>query len=209
MPPDSTAATPLDAIALHDTAVVSPGLLIRCKSIRRPRAGIIRDPGDIPLVFTIEQHHRVIYRDTTDGLAVDEELADPAVRKDYPLWIPTGRDAGELLIAYNNRPSKDRAQRFTIRAGRVAKLDTLPTFDGPAKNLDKDGQLEYGGRADYGENWEDERGRHRQSYNPVVYYEICPTGLVLDSALTRRRAVAQYGAFYGYRYSAKPIILKK
>ncbi len=164
---------------------------------------VVREPSDLRLVLTIKKNQRVIFRDTVaDGLAYTE-YSEPQTQRLYPIWVPTGPSEGELLVAYNNRPSKDRARRFHIRGNTIIGVDTLLTFDGPARDLDHDGRPEYGGRADYGEGASDSRGRALNFYNPVLYYELGPTGLALDSALTRHQAVAEYGAFHGYKYSER------
>jgi len=130
---------------------------------------VVREPSDLRLVLTIKKNQRVIFQDTTsDGLAYTE-YSEPQTKRLYPIWAPTGPDEGQLLVAYNNRPAKDRARRFHIRGNKVIGVDTILTFDGPARDLDHDGRLEYGGRADYGESTSDSRGRELSFYNPVLY----------------------------------------
>jgi len=131
------------------------------------------------------------------------------MRKVYPLWVPTGKGSGELMVAYNNRPLKDLARRFFIKGQRVIKIDTLLTFDSPPRDEDGDGKMELAGIWDYGEEWTDEQGRVRRSYNPTLFYEVRPTGLALDSALIIRRARAEFGKFYGFEYSDKPVVFAK
>lgn len=168
-----------------------------------PAAVVVREPSELRLVLTIKQNQRVIFRDTTgDGLAYTE-YSEPTTARLYPLWIPTGPGAGQLLVAYNGRPLKDRARRFHIQNQRVMSIDTLLTFDGPPRDVDQDGRLEFAGLDDYSEGMSDAQGHPLDVYNPVLYYEAGPAGLVLDSALTRRRAIARYGAFHGFAYSDK------
>lgn len=199
----------LHSLAIDDSITLVPGLTVNYQSIPRPAAASGPDPHDLPLSFSIHRSDKIIFRDTTDGYNHDPTLVDSAIRKVYPLWVPTGKDAGELLVLFNNRPSKDLARRFFIRGQRITKIDTLLTFDGPARDVDGGGKREFSGYLDYGEVWDDEQGRHRCTYNPTLYYEVCPTDLALDSALTMRKARAQYGKFYGFNYSAKPVILVK
>jgi hypothetical protein len=199
----------LHRLAIDDNTTVGPGLVVSYQSIPQPATAIVHDPHDLPLSFSIRRSGEIIFRDTTDGYSHDPTLVDSAIRKVYPLWIPTGKDAGELLVLFNNRPSRDLVRRFSIRGRRVTKIDTLLTFDGPARDVDGDGKREFSGIQDYGEVWDDEQGRRRGAYNPTLYYEVRPTGLVLDSMLTRRKARAQYGKFYGFKYSHKPVILVK
>ena len=164
------------------------------------------DSADARLVLTIVAYKEEIFRDTTDdGLAYSEFSSSETARL-YPLWMPTGAGSGELLVAFNNRPSKDLARRFTIRNGHVAKIDTLLTFDGPAKDVDSDGKLEFAGFYDYGEVAGGEQGHELMTYNPTLYYEQRSTGLVLDSALTIRRVIARFGKFYGFNSSEKILV---
>lgn len=201
-----------DVPALHEPfeeiRKVAPGLLVIINSIRPADTAIIRDPSDLKLVFTIKRNNKVIYRDTVnDGMAYSG-YSMPEIEKLYPIWLPIGNGDGELLVAFTNRPSKDLARRFRIRNGQIAKVDTLLTFNGPAKDYDHDGKLEFAGYYDFGEEWDDKEGHHRM-YNPTLYYELRPTGLFLDSALTKRKVRAEYGVFLGYKYSGEPGILVK
>ncbi|WP_210520728.1 hypothetical protein [Hymenobacter terricola] len=200
-----------DVPALHipfeERKTVAPGLVVIVKSIRPADTAIIREPSDLKLTFTIKRNNKVVYRDTAnDGLMYDY-YAMPSTKKLYPIWVSTGEGNGELLVAFNNRPSLELARRFYILNGQVAKIDTLPAFNGPAKDWDQDGKLEYNGIEDSGEVWADEQGHHRIAYNPALYYEIRPVGLVLDSALTERKARADYGVFQGFHYAGSPGVL--
>lgn len=196
----------LHRLAFAVDTTVAPGLVVGYHSISRADTSVVRDPGDIKITFTIRQAGKEIYRDTTDGLAYDLTALEPPARQLYPLWIPTGPGRGELLTAFDNRPLKALARRFFIEPGRVARIDTLLTFDGPARDVDQDGRPEFSGFYSWGEQWEDAQGRLRQLYVPTLYYEVRPGGLLLDSALTQRKAKARYGAFYGYQDSDKPVI---
>ena len=200
-----------DVPALHipfeERRTVAPGLVVIIRSIRPADTAVIREPSDLQLILTIKRHNKVIYLDTADdGLRYDY-YAMPTTKKLYPIWIPTGEDAGELLIAFNNRPFKELAQRFLIQDNRIVKIDTLLTFNGPAKDYDRDGKMEFAGFYGYGEEWDDEKGQHRIMYVPTLYYEVRPTGLVLDSALTKRKTLAEYGVFQGFKDVGQPGIL--
>jgi len=201
-----------DVPALHKpfshVSNVAPGLQVIISSVPVAATATIRELSDLQLVLTIKKNQRVIFRDTVaDGLAYN--YSEPQTAQLYPLWLPTGPNAGELLVAFSSRPAKDRARRFRIQGSEVVSIDTLLTFDGPARDIDHDGRLEFAGLYDYGEEWDDEQGRRRQLYNPTLYYEVRATGLALDSALTKRKATAKYGAFYGYKASDKPVIYAK
>lgn len=189
--------------------VLAPGLAVVIASVPVPASAVIREPSNLRLTFSITYNGSVIFRDTANDGLTYTYYSMPQTEKLYPLWLPTGRGSGELLVAFNNRPSKELARRFFIKDFRVVKVDTLLTFSGPATDLDKDGKLEYAGFYDFSETWQDEQGRTRQPYVPTLYYEVRPSGLFLDSVLTKRKAKAQYGAFYGYEDSDKPVIYAK
>ena len=200
-----------DVTALHEPfeeiQKVAPGLLVIISSIRSANTAVIRDPGDLKVVLTIKRNNSIIYRDTTaDGWTYDL-YAMPETEKLYPLWVPTSGGNGDLLVAFSNRPSKELARRFHIRNNQIAKIDTLLTFNGPAKDYDQDGKLEFAGFYDFGEEWDDEKGQHRMMYVPTLYYEVRPTGLVLDSVLTKRKVLAEYGVFQGFEDVGQPGIL--
>lgn len=199
-----------DVPAFHEAfeirKTVVPGLVIVEKSIQQPATAIIHDPWDIKETFSIVRNGLVIYRDTATGMTYDFS-EQPEIRKQYPIWIPTGQTDGELLVAFDNRPSKELARRYFIRNNQISKIDTIPAFDSPAKDEDHDGKLEYNGIEDSSEIWDDEQGHRRRAYNPVLYYEIRPAGLVLDSALTERKARADYGVFQGFHYTGTPGVL--
>jgi hypothetical protein len=199
----------LHRLVIADNITLAPGLLVNYHSIPRPATAIVHDRYDIPITFSIRWAGKVIFRDTTNGFDYDPTLVDSTIQKVYPLWVPTGNESGELLVVFHSPPSKDLARRFFIRGRRVMKIDTLLTFEGPARDVDGDGKREFCGLQDSGEVWDDTQGRHRRAYNPMLYYEVRPTGLVLDSTLTRQKARAQYGKFYGFNYSEKPVILEK
>ncbi|WP_345238275.1 hypothetical protein [Hymenobacter saemangeumensis] len=199
----------LHSLEINDNTTLAPGLVVSYQSIPRPASTVVRDPCDIGIMFSIRWSGKTIFRDTMNGCDYDPELVDSTIRKVYPLWLPTSKASGELLVVFNNRPSKDLARRFFIQGQLVTMIDTLPTFDGPARDADGDGKREFSGTLEYGEEWEDEKGRLRHAYNPTLFYEVRPTGLVLDSTLTMRRARVQYGKFYGFDYSTEPLILAK
>ncbi|MGI4833528.1 MAG: hypothetical protein ACRYFK_08720 [Janthinobacterium lividum] len=215
-PPDTLGAVSAPPLSTNlprpyfRTKMVAPGLEVRIASVPVPANSSVAPASEgPPLVLTIRRGHQVIFCDTTDDGLAYTEFSEPTTQALYPLWVSAGPGAGQLLVAFNNRPSKDLARRFYVQQGRVTKIDTLLTFDGPAKDVDGDGRREFSGFYDYGEVWDDAQGRRHRVYVPTLYYEIRPTGLVLDSALTKRRAIAQYGAFYGFTYSADPVIIEK
>ncbi|MBO2011839.1 hypothetical protein [Hymenobacter negativus] len=210
---ESAQASPLEDVpALHipfeERRTVAPGLVVIIKSIQQPATAVIHDPWDIKATFSILQKGRVIYRDTANGMTYDFS-EQPEIRKRYPIWIPTGQTDGELLVAFDNRPSKELARRYFIQNNRVTRIDTILTFNGPAKNYDQDAELEFAGFYGYGEEWDDEKGQHRMMYVPTLYYKVRPTGLVFDSVLTKRKVLAEYGVFQGFKDKGQPGIAVK
>lgn len=178
---------------------VAPGLVVLERG-----TPVSDDPAAVPQrILTIVQDGHVVYADTAADFLYPPDTADAGYRL-YPLWVPTGRSQGELLVRVASPPDFDFVRRFLVAGHHIICRDTLPTFDGPARNLDRDAAPEYDGFRQSGEVWTDGQGYFWQAYNPRLYYERRPTGLVLDSALTRRRALARYGVFRGFRYSDKP-----
>lgn len=202
-----------DVPALHksfeEIRTIAPGLLVIIKSVPVADSSIIREPSDLKLTFTIKRDNKIIYRDTADDGLAYSAYSMPQTKQLYPLWVPTGKGSGELLVAFSNRPAKELARRFHIANSEVVQIDTLPTFNGAARDLDNDGKPEFSGFYDFNEIWDDGLGRHRKMYVPTLYYEVRSTGLVLDSALTKRKAQAQYGRFWGFKDSSIPVILAK
>ena len=186
--------------------LVAPGLLVDIASLPLGQPVVVADSSDLRLLFTVRYRQMVIFQDTTaDGLTYSD-FSMPQSSRLYPLWIPAGPKSGELLVAFNNRPNKELARRFTIHNGLVVKIDTLLTFDGPAKDVDGDGKLEFSGAYDYSQETGDGQGHMRKTYDPILYYEQRPTGLVLDSALTIRRGIARFGKFYGFDSSEEILV---
>lgn len=178
---------------------VAPGLVVEVRG-----TPVSSDPDAVPRrVLTIRRGGHIIYADTAADFLYSADTTS-AGRRLYPLWILTGRGRGELLVRVASPPDFDLVRRFAVSGQHVSCRDTLPAFDASARNLDRDAWLEYGGYRQSGEQWTDEQGHFWQAYNPRLYYEQRPTGLVLDAALTQRKALAQYGVFRGYRFSENP-----
>jgi hypothetical protein len=187
---------------MEDSKTVAPGLVVYTKGVP-VTDGLPTEPQRI---FLIKRDGRVLYADTT----ADFIYPTSPSKQRYPLWLPTAQAKGELLVRVASPPDLDIVRRFLVNGPRVTRIDTLPAFDEAAKNLDKDLLLEFSGYQASSAVWDDDKGHYWTSYNPKLYYEIRPTGLVLDSALTKQKAIAQYGVFRGFTYSEKPgISIKK
>ena len=191
---DTAIAKPV--LPIEESITVAPGLVVYTKGVS------VTDnlPTEPRRILVIKRYGQALYADTT----ADFLYPTSSTNKGYPRWLPTQQAKGELLVRIASPPYLDIVRRFFINGSQVVKIDTLPAFDETAKNLDKDSLLEFGGYRTTSEVWDDGKGHFWTSYNPKLYYEIRPTGLVLDSVLTKQKAIAQYGVFRGFNYSDKP-----
>jgi hypothetical protein len=166
------------------------------------RAGMVENFGNFSTytLLSLSRKGKTIFIDTTNK--TEYEFGDSL----YPMVNTTGDNSFEVLVEVNDRPNKNYLKRFQIRNDKLIKLDTLPTFFGKAKNLDKDNKLEYAGLWDWGEEWEDKTNQRRTVYNPIIYYELTPVGLKLDTSLTIEKNRTIYGEFKGYHYSERSSI---
>lgn len=143
--------------------------------------------------FELIYSNIVIYADTMREYEFGDKL--------YPIVLHTGADKYELLFEVNNRPNKNYLLRLFVQNKRIVKNDTLPTFITKAYDLDGDGIKEYAGYWDDSQVWGD--NNDSTAYNPILFYKVESTGLILDSALTRKRNKKIYGEFYGFNFSEK------
>ena len=184
-----------------DYREVVPGLLVTTSGVP-----VSDDTTAAPRrILTIRQNGRIIYADTTaDFLYRDPDEPEMAL---YPLWVPTGLGRGELLVRVATPPDLDFLRRFVVSGQHVVCRDTLPAFNERARNLDQDPALEFSGvRYSSEVIGDDGHGYLSTTYSPLLCYEVRPTGLVLDTALTIRRTRARYGKFYGFKYLKKQVI---
>ena len=190
---------PLPDSTVKISKTVAPGLVVTIRGTYVTDHERIR--ANPQRILLINQCGQVIYTDTTTDFLYDQ----PFKASPYPIWLPTGRNRGELVL-YVAGPL-DPGRRFFVDAGHTVKVDTLPIFTEKARNLDKDPALELSGYNWPGpaERW-DSAGYSWTTYKPRLYYEIRATGLVLDSALTKQKALAWYGIFRGFAYLNKPKI---
>lgn len=119
----------------------------------------------------------------------------------YPIVRQLDEETFEILVEVNDRPSKNYLLYFKVRQDKVVSTERLPTFISKASNLDTDDNLEFAGFWDWGETW-GENGS-LTAYNPLIYYELKPSGLSLDSTLTILKNKEIYGNFYGFEYNEK------
>lgn len=148
--------------------------------------------------------------DTTEVLSVYEQLLvkhnniplffDTATyfffeNPNYPMLLKTGTNSFELLLETDGRPQVNGLLHLQIRNDTVIRADRLPIFITKAVNLDTDPALEYAGSIGY-----PEASETYLPYSPIVYYELHPDGIRIDSVLTQQRNAIIYGKFHGFEY---------
>jgi hypothetical protein len=141
--------------------------------------------------FELQHLDKVIFTDTMREFEFGDKL--------YPIVLHTGANSYELMFEVNNRPNKNYLLRLFVQNERFVRNDTLPTFITKAHDFDNDGIKEYAGFWDYSQVW----GENNDStaYNPILFYKVESSGLILDSALTIKRNKKIYGDFYGFYFS--------
>ena len=135
------------------------------------------------------KNRRIIFSDTDHEIMPRDKI--------YPMVLHF-HDHDEVLLQCDNRPSMETALRLFVKGASVVSMDTLPSFWRNASDLASDGTPRFAGVIDAGEEWEDSLGRHRTTYNPILYYKITGAGLTLDSAMTTSIDRRIYGKFYGF-----------
>lgn len=144
--------------------------------------------------FQLTRKNSTIY---VDSSLTEYEFGD----KIFPLVLKTGDNSFELLFEVNDRPSKNYLIRLFIQDNKLTGQDKLPTFEAKSIDINEDGIKEYVGFWDYSQVWGDSNSL--TSYNPILYYSVTTTGLILDSVLTRQRNEMIYGKFHGFSFSEK------
>jgi hypothetical protein len=143
-------------------------------------------------LFMLTHKKKLLYLDTS---LTEYEFSD----KLYPMVRALDGGTIELLVEINNRPNKNYLKHFIFSQDKLLHTDSLPIFISTASNLDADARLELAGYWDVGETWGD--NNEFTAYNPIIYYELLPNGIVLDSTLTHAKNQVIYGQFYGYAYN--------
>lgn len=150
------------------------------------------DTTENPIVYSqllLKRNGRILLFDTTTYFF----FTDAA----YPLLLKTGGNSFQLLLETDGRPQLNGLLMLSIKNDSVVSLKNLPIFITGAANLDNDATLEYAGCIGYPEI------STYMPYSPIVYYEIMPDGIQVDSTLTEDRNKFIYGKFYGYEYLAE------
>ena len=119
----------------------------------------------------------------------------------YPIVRLLDNETFEILIEVNDRPSKNYLKYFKVHQDKIVSTEKLPTFISKASNLDMDDNLEFAGFWDWGETWGD--NGTLTAYNPILYYEFKPSGIIMDSTLTISKNKEIYGDFHGFEYNEK------
>jgi hypothetical protein len=139
-------------------------------------------------LFILSRKDKQLFLDTSN---TEYEFRDTL----YPMLRQVDEETFEVLAEVNNRPNRNYLMYWMVQRDSVVKADTLPTFFTEAYNHDSDERLEFAGIWDHSEfhSW--------TTYNPIMYYELTKSGIVLDSNLTIRIIKEIFGHFYGYKYN--------
>lgn len=145
-------------------------------------------------LFILTHKSKRLYLDTT---MTEYEFSD----KLYPIVRQLDKETFEILVEVNDRPNKNYLKYFKVHQDKIVSTERLPTFISKASNLDTDDNLEFAGFWDWGETWGNNGSL--TAYNPIIYYELRPSGITLDSTLTISKNKEIYGDFHGFRYNEK------
>ena len=144
--------------------------------------------------FILTHNNKQIYIDTS---FTEYEFGDSL----YPIIRAIDHETFEVLVEINDRPLKNYVKYFKVFQDQIIYTEKMPTFFPRALNFDEDENLELAGFWGVGETWGDNYSL--TGYNPIIYYEIRPTGITLDSTLTITKNREFYGDFYGFQYNGK------
>ena len=143
-------------------------------------------------LFILTHKNKELYIDTS---LTEYEFGD----KLYPIVKQLDQETFEILVEVNDRPSKNYLKYFKVHQDKIVNTEKLPTFISNSSNLDTDDNLEFAGFWDWGETWGDNGSL--TAYNPIIYYELKPSGITLDSNLTISKNKEIYGDFHGFKYN--------
>src|SRR5690606_4385600 len=148
-------------------------------------------------LFILTHKNKQLYIDTS---LTEYEFGD----KLYPIVRQLDKETFEILVEVNDRPSKNYLKYFKVYQDKIVSTEKLPTFISKPSNLDTDDNLEVAGFWDWGETWSDNGSL--TAYNPIIYYELRPSEITLDSTLTISKNKEIYGDFHGFNYNEKVVI---
>lgn len=116
--------------------------------------------------------------------------------REYPLLLKANANTFDLLLETDGRPQANSLTLLRIKNDEVVQRLNFPMFvSATAANLDSDSTLEYAGSVGF-----PELGGTYLPYSPIIYYELLPAGLTVDSSLTESRNELIYGRFWGSEY---------
>jgi len=136
-----------------------------------------------------------IYSDRTDVYVPDDSL--------NPGLIALGNNVFELFLQVDDRPGIGYLKMLKIQADKVIDSQKLPVFLAKPSHLFNDSRLVYSGVWSDREEWTDSNNNAVTDYDPIMYYVLSGTGLVLDSAETIKRNRKIYGQFNGFDFNEK------
>lgn len=128
-----------------------------------------------------------VYEDTTET----EYLFD---NKEWPKVIKTPNGTCLLYLKIFDAPDFNKLHQFTISNSKLTKMDTLPYFYEPTKEID--GERVYCGILNVVET--PCSNCDSCYYNPKLYYKLTENGILLDSLLTIKMNTKQWKGFYGF-----------
>ena len=145
-------------------------------------------------LFILTHKSKQLYLDTS---LTEYEFSDNL----YPIVRQLDNETFEVLVEVNDRPNINYLKYFKVYQDKIVSIEKLPTFISKASNLDTDDYFEFAGFWDSGETWGDNGSLI--AYNPIIYYELKPNGITLDSTLTISKNREIYGDFHGFEYNEK------
>lgn len=151
-------------------------------------------PLQVYSLFILTHNDKQIYIDTS---FTEYEFTDTL----YPIVRAIDHETFEVLVEINDRPLKNYVKYFKVFQDQIIYTEKMPTFFPRALNFDEDENLELAGFWGVGETWGNNYSL--TGYNPIIYYEIRPTGITLDSTLTITKNREFYDDFYGFQYNVK------
>jgi len=131
--------------------------------------------------------NKKIFEDTTET----EYLFDD---KEWPKIIKAPEGLYLLYLKIFDAPDFNKLHQFTIFHHNLLKIDTLPFFYEPIKEIG--GKQVYCGILNILETPCD--NCDSCYYNPKLYYKLTENGIFLDSILTIKMNTIQWNGFYGF-----------
>ncbi len=145
-------------------------------------------------LLVVKHNNKPVYINRSNFFVLNDSL--------NPTIIELGDDLFEIFLEIDDRPNRNFLQMLKIQLDKVIDSQKIPKFfHNPYQIVN--GKCLFVGMWDYSEGWTNGKDSVYSTYNPYLYYEITKTGIVLDSAVTRKINKEIYGDFYGYTEDSK------